>query len=76
MARNYKIEVYGADDFLNDFYNGKSDPCKVVEKLENSEESTICIAFYFDTDVGAGELVKLVQWFEKLMRGQKTIFED
>jgi len=65
LTQAYKVEVYGADDYLHDFYNTESDLQFVVERIQKSNESKICITVTFDSDCRPKELVDLVKWVTK-----------
>ena len=63
MARVYKMEVYGADDFLNDFYNDRTDPRETAQKISSSDETAICVLLYFGLEVRADEIAELIRLF-------------
>ena len=63
LINSYNINIYGADDFLNDFYHEKCDSALIKEKIRNSEETFICITFYFEDDVDIDELLKVIKRF-------------
>ena len=63
LINSYNINIYGADDFLNDFYHEKDDFALVKEKIRNSNETSICITFYFEKDTEIDKLVNVVEKF-------------
>ena len=63
LAKTNKIEVYSADDFLSDFYNEYIDPCEVAGKIGSSDESMICVLFYFNAGCNEDELLEVVSGF-------------
>ncbi len=65
MAHIYNFEVYGVNEYLHDFYNAQSDPRLVVEKINNSEEKQICVAFYYAHESNTDELISIVRLFAK-----------
>jgi hypothetical protein len=65
LAYIYKMEVYGSENFLVDIYNKLDDPYETSEKIKQSDESIICIAFTFKTDIDLNEIIKLIQIFVK-----------
>jgi hypothetical protein len=66
LARHYKVEIYGACKFLEDFYTTEADLPFVAERIKRSEENTICAVFYFETNCDAAELLELFGTFKEL----------
>ena len=63
LSRAYRMEVYGAEDYLNDFCNAQTDPRDAAQKLEASGETEICILIYLDISCDLDEPVQLVKLF-------------
>lgn len=59
LTDSYSIEVYGADDYLHDFYNSNIPLSDVKTNIQKSSETQIHIAAYFDINVGIDELLGL-----------------
>lgn len=47
MFSDYRFEVYGADNYLEDFYNSSLSLEALPQKINQSNEKEICVAFYF-----------------------------
>lgn len=61
----YAFEVYGVEEYLDDFYvEGNTYP-ELVKNIENSEEKEIGFSFMFSGDVGAEEIYKVVKFLRK-----------
>ncbi|HMM32930.1 MAG TPA: hypothetical protein PKB13_14265 [Clostridia bacterium] len=50
LARGYNIEVYGAEDFLTDFYHTGMDMAELRERLLKSAEREVCLCLKFACD--------------------------
>ena len=50
FAREYDIEVYGAEDFLTDFYHTGMDIAGLHERLLKSEKREVCLCLKFTCD--------------------------
>lgn len=46
----YKFEVYGIQEYLNDFYNDSLDTKDIIEKIKKSDEAEIGICFKIQYD--------------------------
>ena len=47
LISDYKFQVYGVEDYLNDFYNSSLKIDDITERIIQSNESEIGIEFYF-----------------------------
>ena len=63
LASTYLFEVYGAENYLSDIYNEQIDISDIVNNIHKSEESTLCICFYFNKEVDVSELLKVISIF-------------
>lgn len=62
-------EVYGAEDYLGDFYRPGMGTAEVVRRIEESREQTVCIAVSFPGDAAVGTLYREVgEWYGRLNR--------
>ena len=61
IAKEYKFEIYGSKDYLNDIYNEQIAISDIVPGIKNSSESDFCIQFYFEQNVTAGDIITLIQ---------------
>lgn len=64
LSKKYKIEVYGCDAYLSDFYNCECDPELTAQKIIESNETQICIAFDFAIDISGNEIIKVIKQIE------------
>ncbi len=63
LASTYLFEVYGAENYLSDIYNEQTDISDIVNNIHKSEESTLCICFYFNKEVDVSELLNVINIF-------------
>ena len=61
----YEFEVYGVDEYLNDFYVKGNSYSELVENIASSKEIEIGFSFLFSEDVGAEEIYKCVKFLRK-----------
>ncbi len=61
----YEFEVYGVDEYLNDFYVKGNSYSELVENIASSKEIEIGFLFLFSEDVGAEEIYKCVKFLRK-----------
>ena len=50
FARDYDVEVYGAEDYLTDFYHEGMDIAGLHERLFKSAEREVCLSLKFSCD--------------------------
>ncbi|MCL1819255.1 MAG: DUF3201 domain-containing protein [Oscillospiraceae bacterium] len=60
IASEYRFEIYGEEDYLCDIYNDEMRVSDITANIENSQETTLCICFYFNNEVNIDELLKVV----------------
>lgn len=64
LIENYSIEIYGAEDYLTDFYNVNMSPPDIKSKIQASNELQIHIAIYLDINTETSKLLKIISTFE------------
>lgn len=64
ISSKHKIEVYGTNDFLHDFFNETIDVSDVVSNISNSSEADVCILFYLSKDTVCGQLLEIIRLFK------------
>jgi hypothetical protein len=52
----YRFEVYGVENFLNDFYNSTLPLQDIHERIRISDEESIGISFFFTVDEPVGQI--------------------
>lgn len=52
----YRFEVYGIENFLNDFYNNTLLLQGIQERIRKSDEESIGISFFFTMDEPVGQI--------------------
>lgn len=62
-------EVYGAEDYLGNFYRPGMDPEEVLRRIRESREETVCIAMSFPGHTEAGTLYDAVQMWCGRLKG-------
>lgn len=62
----FKFEVYGVDEYLNDFYNDTMAINEIGYKIENSKETQIAISFVFQNDYITDDIIELVHKLKKI----------
>lgn len=67
FIQNYNIEVYGVDDYLNDFYNASMKSSDIKLKIQESNENEIHIAAYFHMNLDINKLAKAFLKFIGIM---------
>jgi hypothetical protein len=67
LIEKYSIEVYGADDFLSDFYNKSMSVSEIKMRIQNSNETQIHIAAEFDIETELDKLFEFVSIFEAML---------
>lgn len=60
LIRKYSIEVYGADDYLTDFYNSSMSSSDIKTRIQNSSETQIHIATYLSKDANVEKILKIL----------------
>lgn len=55
-----EAEVYGAEEYLEDFYHPGMDRGDIRRRIEESGEATVCITWNFPNETGVEELLKAV----------------
>jgi hypothetical protein len=63
MSAILNFEVYGAEDFLNDFYRFGMEAASTAERILAGNEKQICICLYFSMGSTARDILDL---FERL----------
>ncbi|WP_242866812.1 DUF3201 domain-containing protein [Abyssisolibacter fermentans] len=63
LIEKYSIEVYGADDYLTDFYNKNMLLSDIKTRIQGSKETQICIALYFDMNIETNILLEIISVF-------------
>lgn len=53
---SYRFEVYGVENFLNDFYNNTLPLQEIHERIRKSNENSIGISFFFSMDEPVGQI--------------------
>lgn len=57
----YKFEVYGSEDYLNDFYNAEMDLNSVKSRIMDSEENDIGISIFLDINANVKEIIDVIK---------------
>lgn len=60
--KNYDFEVYGIDDYLDDYYVKGNSIESLKKKLSESKEDNIGFTFSFDKNINAEQMLKLVRF--------------
>lgn len=63
LLDRYDIEVYGAEDFLSDFYNKSMSRVNIIKNIEASNETKICVLFKLGMAATAEELLEVISIF-------------
>ena len=61
----YAFEVYGVEDYLNDFYTDGDTINGMIERIEKSEEEHIGFCFSFSFEVGSDTVCDFVELLKK-----------
>ena len=61
----YEFEVYGVDEYLDDFYVKGNSYAELVENIASSKEKEIGFSFLFSKDVDAEVIYKCVKFLRK-----------
>ena len=61
IAKRYRFEVYGSQDYLSDIYNEQVAISDIVPGIENSTESDFCIQFYLNQSVAASDIIIIIR---------------
>lgn len=60
----YKFEVYGVENYLNDFYNANMSLCDIRSRISESEEKEIGISIFLDIDTCLEDIFAIVKNIE------------
>lgn len=60
LADKYKFEVYGVENYLEDYYNENLLLSETEDRIEKSKETQIHIAFTLGQDPEAAEIIELL----------------
>ena len=63
--KNYNFEVYGVENYLDDFYVLGDTLGDMIEKIRNSSEENIFFSFYFPADTPVDAVCKLVNFIKQ-----------
>lgn len=66
LISDYKFEVYGVEDYLNDFYNSSLEINDITERIIQSNESEIGIEFEFRYLEEKSILLELIKKLESM----------
>jgi len=64
IAKEYKIEVYGNENYLNDIYNEQISVSEIVPAIKASSETNICVLFYFEQCITANDIMTAARTVE------------
>lgn len=62
----YKFEVYGVENYLNDFYNTEMDLNGINSKILESEEKEVGISIFLDKEVSLEDILNAVKDIEMI----------
>ncbi len=57
LTRDFDAEIYGADNFLFDFYHAGMDASHIHKSIQNSAEKEICVSLRFPSDTTVFDLL-------------------
>lgn len=63
LTDKYTVEVYGTDDYMNDYYNKNLDIENLKSRINLSNEKQLKVCVYMNTDVCFDELLEVVSYF-------------
>ena len=61
IAKEYKFEIYGSQDYLKDIYNEQVAISDIVPALKDSSETDFCVLFYLNQNVTASDIIAIVR---------------
>lgn len=64
-VKSYKFEVYGVDNYLDDFYLAGDTIGDMIEKIKESKEQNVFVTFCFPFEASPDELSELVSLISK-----------
>ena len=63
--KSFNFEVYGVENYLEDFYVLGDTIASMIEKLSNCKEENVFFSFYFTNDTPVDTICKLVKLIEE-----------
>jgi len=60
LLQDYTFEVYGINDYLNDFYNSKLDVEGIGRRIEESKEKEIGIQIFLQSNCAFSKIIEAV----------------
>lgn len=60
----YKFEVYGVENYLNDFYNAEMDLNNIKNRILESEEKEVGISIFLDTEACFDDILGAIKDIE------------
>lgn len=65
LLQDYTFEVYGIEDYLNDFYNENLDMAGIPSRIMESDEKEIGIQIFLRSDTAFSDIGEIVRKYEK-----------
>ena len=63
--KSYNFEIYGVENYLDDFYVAGDTISGMIEKIKASNEENVFFSFYFPFEVSANIVCKFVNFIGK-----------
>jgi hypothetical protein len=61
ITKDYKVEIYGSQDYLKDIYNEKIAISEIVPGIKDSSETDFCVQLYFEHGVNASDIIAIAR---------------
>jgi len=61
IAKEYRFEIYGSQDYLRDIYNEQIAISDIVPNIKDSPETYFCVLFYFEQSVAASDIIAIAR---------------